>query len=57
MYQEVVYVVEVEVVGWEGAEDHAGGHVGYIRHGRAASENSERKSCRALRTAIFDDYF
>jgi hypothetical protein len=48
VYQEAVYAVEVEVVGREGAEDHAGSHMRYIRHGRAASEDSERKSRRAL---------
>jgi hypothetical protein len=36
VYQEAVYAVEVEVVGWESAEDHAGSHVRYTRHGRAA---------------------
>lgn len=55
MYQNAVYVTEVEVVGREGAEDHAGSHVEYIRHGRAASEDGERKSRRALWIAIFDD--
>lgn len=54
VYQEAVYAVEVEVVGWESAEDHAGSHVRYTRHGRAASEDSERSSRRALWTAIFD---
>lgn len=55
VYQEAVYKVEVEVVGWEGAEEHAGSHVRYIRHRRAASEGSERKTRRALWVAIFDD--
>jgi hypothetical protein len=31
--QQAVYAVEVEIVGREGAEDHAGSHVRYIRHG------------------------
>jgi hypothetical protein len=56
VYQEAVYEVKikVEVVGWEGAEDHAGSHVRYIRHERAASEDSERRTRRALWAAIFD---
>ena len=52
VYQEAVYKVEVEVVGWEGAEDHAGSHVRYIRHGLTASEDSESRSRRALCTVI-----